>query len=73
MSVCPFNVVVSTLAPIILTSPYPSILGAIKMLTKLVESNPHELKDEYLEQIMPGLIKVRSISCLLIYRREKFL
>lgn len=57
MSVCPFNVVVSTLAPIILTSPYPSVLGAIKMLTKLVESNPHELKDEYLEQIMPGLIK----------------
>ncbi|KAK9875379.1 hypothetical protein WA026_007774 [Henosepilachna vigintioctopunctata] len=57
MSVCPFSTIVSTLAPIILTSPYPSLLGAIKMLTKLVEANPHEVKDEYLQQIMPGLIK----------------
>ncbi|KAL3286277.1 hypothetical protein HHI36_000786 [Cryptolaemus montrouzieri] len=57
MSVCPFNTVVNTLAPIILTNPFPSVLGAIKMLTKIIESNPHEIKNEHLQQIMPGLIK----------------
>ncbi|KAJ8928598.1 hypothetical protein NQ314_018804 [Rhamnusium bicolor] len=58
MSVCPFNTIVSTLAPLIRTSPYPSILGAIKMLTKMIETNPTEVTDEHLIQIMPGLIKV---------------
>ncbi|KAJ8951227.1 hypothetical protein NQ318_010255 [Aromia moschata] len=50
MSLCPFNTIVSTLAPLIRTSPYPSLLGAIKMLTKMIETNPTEVTDEHLEQ-----------------------
>ncbi|KAJ8925598.1 hypothetical protein NQ315_009438 [Exocentrus adspersus] len=57
MSVCPFNTIVSILAPLIRTNPYPSILGAIKMLTKMIETNPTEVTDDHLVQIMPGLIK----------------
>jgi hypothetical protein len=59
MSVCPFNTIVTTLAPLIQTSPYPPVLGAIKMLTKLIETNPDDVTDEHLSMIMPGLIKVR--------------
>nr|XP_023016802.1 CLIP-associating protein 1 [Leptinotarsa decemlineata] len=57
MIVCPFETVVSTLAPLIRTSPYPGLLGAIKMLTKLIEANPAEVTDDHLGKIMPGLIK----------------
>ncbi|XP_068894094.1 CLIP-associating protein 1-A isoform X5 [Tenebrio molitor] len=57
MSVCPFNTIVTTLAPLIQTSPYPPVLGAIKMLTKLIETNPDDVTDEHLSMIMPGLIK----------------
>ncbi|CAH0551193.1 unnamed protein product [Brassicogethes aeneus] len=57
MNVFPFNTVVNILAPLIRTSPYPSLLGAIKMLTKLVETNPNDVTDEHLQNIMPGLIK----------------
>ncbi|XP_049819238.1 CLIP-associating protein isoform X3 [Aethina tumida] len=57
MSVFPFNTVVNTLGPLIRTDPYPSVLGAIKMLTKLIEYNPNEVTDDHLEAIMPGLIK----------------
>ncbi|KAJ8972441.1 hypothetical protein NQ317_000032 [Molorchus minor] len=57
MSVCPFNTIVNTLAPLIRTSPFPSILGAIKMLTKMIETNPTEVVDDHLVQVMPGLIK----------------
>lgn len=59
MSVFPFNTVVNTLGPLIRTDPYPSVLGAIKMLTKLIEYNPNEVTDDHLEAIMPGLIKVK--------------
>lgn len=52
-----FHTMINTLAPIILTSSYPLVLGAIKMATKLIESNPQTLSDEYLQLIMPGLIK----------------
>ncbi|XP_050313911.1 CLIP-associating protein 1-A isoform X2 [Anthonomus grandis grandis] len=57
MVVCPFDTIVSTLGPLIRTSPYPEDLGAIKMLTKLVEANPDEITDKHLEHIMPGIIK----------------
>ncbi|XP_063908195.1 CLIP-associating protein isoform X7 [Zophobas morio] len=57
MSVCPFHTIVTTLAPLIQTSPYPPVLGAIKMLTKLIETNPTDVTDEHLSMIMPGLIK----------------
>ncbi|XP_076259112.1 CLIP-associating protein isoform X26 [Rhynchophorus ferrugineus] len=57
MAVCPFDTVVYTLAPLIRTSPYPEDLGAIKMLTKLIEANPNQITDEHLQQIMPGILK----------------
>ncbi|CAH1986214.1 unnamed protein product [Acanthoscelides obtectus] len=57
MSIGPFNTLVEILAPQIRTLSYPSLLGAIKMLTKLIEHNPKEVTDEHLRQIMPGLIK----------------
>lgn len=63
MSVCPFNSIVITLGPLIQTSPYPPLLGAIKMLTKLIETNPIEVTDDHLALIMPGLIKV--CDCIL--------
>lgn len=59
MAVCPFDTVVYTLAPLIRTSPYPTDLGAIKMLTKLIEANPEQITDDHLKQIMPGILKVR--------------
>lgn len=58
MSVCPFHTIAKTLAPLIQTDPYPQVLGAIKMLTKLIEANPDEVTDEHLAMIMPALIKV---------------
>ena len=61
MSVCPFHTIVTTLAPLIQTSPYPPVLGAIKMLTKLIETNPTDVTDEHLSMIMPGLIKVCAV------------
>ncbi|CAH1123842.1 unnamed protein product [Ceutorhynchus assimilis] len=57
MAVCPFDTVAYTLAPLIRTSPYPEDLGAIKMLTKLVEANPDQITDDHLRQIMPGILK----------------
>lgn len=57
MTVCPFEKIVETVAPIISTSHYPPLLGAIKMLAKLVEAHPDEVADEHLAKIMPGLIK----------------
>lgn len=60
MSVCPFDNIVTTLAPLIQTSSYPTVLGAIKMLTKLIETKPDDITDEHLASIMPGLIKVQK-------------
>ncbi|XP_030763283.1 CLIP-associating protein 1-A isoform X3 [Sitophilus oryzae] len=57
MAVCPFDTVVYTLAPLIRTSPYPEDLGAIKMLTKLIEANPQQITDDHLLQVMPGILK----------------
>ncbi|XP_056638130.1 CLIP-associating protein isoform X3 [Diorhabda sublineata] len=57
MTVGPFEKIVETVAPIISTSHYPPLLGAIKMLAKLVEAHPNEVADEHLSKIMPGLIK----------------
>lgn len=56
--VSPFDTVVYTLAPLIRTSPYPEDLGALKMLTKLVEANPQQITDQHLKEIMPGILKV---------------
>lgn len=61
MSVFPFHTVLKVLVPIIQTDPYPSMQGAIKMLTKLVEVHPEEVTDEDLRNIMPGLVKVKQI------------
>lgn len=58
MCVFPFNTAIVTLAPLISTSQYPYLLGAIKMLTKLIEAHPTEVMDEHLMAVMPGLIKV---------------
>lgn len=58
MTVCPFEAIVATVAPMISTSPYPALLGAIKMLTKLIEAHPDKITEEHLIKIMPGLIKV---------------
>lgn len=63
MGVCPFNTIISILAPLIRTNPYPFVLGAIKMLTKMIETNPSEVTDEHLAQIMPGLIVVSGVLC----------
>ncbi|CAH1111377.1 unnamed protein product [Psylliodes chrysocephalus] len=57
MTVCPFEAIVATVAPMISTSPYPALLGAIKMLTKLIEAHPDKITEEHLIKIMPGLIK----------------
>ncbi|CAG9837434.1 unnamed protein product [Diabrotica balteata] len=57
MTVCPFESILSTLAPIIRTTSYPVLLGAIKMLAKLIEAHPDEVTDDHLAKIMPGLIK----------------
>ncbi|XP_072390555.1 CLIP-associating protein 1-A isoform X2 [Diabrotica undecimpunctata] len=57
MTVCPFESILSTLAPIIRTTSYPILLGAIKMLAKLIEAHPDEVTDDHLAKIMPGLIK----------------
>lgn len=58
MGVFPFNTVVVVLAPLLQTSQYPYLQGAIKMLTKMVEVHPAEVTDDHLKSIMPGLIKV---------------
>ncbi|XP_066245678.1 CLIP-associating protein 1-A isoform X2 [Euwallacea similis] len=54
---CSVDTVIYTLAPLIQTSPYPENLGAIKMLTKLVEANPQRITTKHLVQIMPGVLK----------------
>ncbi|ENN80032.1 hypothetical protein YQE_03509, partial [Dendroctonus ponderosae] len=59
--VSPFDTVVYTLAPLIRTSPYPEDLGALKMLTKLVEANPEQITDQHLKEIMPGILKVSRV------------
>lgn len=59
MRLFPFNTAVETLAPLIRTSQYPYLLGAIKMLTALIDAHSQEVGQEHLQQIMPGLIKVR--------------
>lgn len=58
MSVFPFTTVVCVLSPLIHTSSYPTIQGAIKMLTKMVEMHPDDVTDEHLALIMQGLVKV---------------
>ncbi|XP_025829154.1 CLIP-associating protein isoform X2 [Agrilus planipennis] len=60
MNVFPFNTVVNVLSPLIQTGIGPTLTGAIKMLTKLVETNPDQVTDEHLEKIMPGLIKAND-------------
>lgn len=62
MSVFPFNTVVNVLSPLIQTSTYPTILGAIKMLTKLIEMQPTEVIEDHLLNIVPGLIQVRYLT-----------
>lgn len=62
MNVFPFDKAIDTLAPLIRTSQC-HLLGAIKMLTKLVEAHPKEISVDHLNAIMPGLIKVVSF-CL---------
>lgn len=59
MNVFPFDKAVDTLAPLIRTSQY-HLMGAIKMLMKLVEAHPKEVTEDHLNAIMPGLIKVVS-------------
>lgn len=61
MAVCPFDLVVHVLLPIIEIKEYPKIQGAIKMLTKLVEYHSSEITDEHLKKIMPGLIQVSFV------------
>lgn len=58
LSVFPFNTVVNVLYPFIQTTSYPTIQGAIKMLTKLIEIHPEEVTDEHLSNILKGLIAV---------------
>ncbi|XP_071053520.1 CLIP-associating protein isoform X4 [Onthophagus taurus] len=60
MSVFPFNLVVGVLTPLIQTSTYPKLQGAIKMLIKLIETHGNEITDEHLLQIMPGLVKTND-------------
>lgn len=63
MCVFPFAVAVDTLAPLVRTSSYPYLLGAIKMLTKLIEAHPTEITTDHLYAVMPGLIKVGLNCC----------
>ncbi|KAF5301656.1 hypothetical protein FQA39_LY10703 [Lamprigera yunnana] len=56
----PFNAVISVLSPVIHTSSCPTIQGAIKMLTKLIEVHPLEVTDDHLASVMPGLIKAND-------------
>lgn len=58
MSVFPFHTVVNTLSPLVQTSSYPRIDGAMKMITRLIDQHPNELTDDHLTSLMPGLIKV---------------
>lgn len=58
MTVFPFEVVINVLSPLIQTSNYPTILAAIKMLTKFIEAQPTHVRDEHLQMIVPGLIAV---------------
>lgn len=58
MAVCPFDLIVKVLHPIVKTEPYPKNQAAIKMLTKLIEYHSNEITDKHLEVIMPGLIQV---------------
>lgn len=58
MAVCPFEVVVGVLNPLITTAEYPMNLAAIKMMTKLVEHHGTEICDEHLKDVMPRLIQV---------------
>ncbi|KAK9739077.1 hypothetical protein QE152_g9289 [Popillia japonica] len=60
MSVFPFTTVVCVLSPLIHTSSYPTIQGAIKMLTKMVEMHPDDVTDEHLALIMQGLVKAND-------------
>lgn len=60
MIVFPFNSVVSVLSPLIHTSTFPTIQGAIKMLTKLIEVHPTDVTDDHLASVMPGLIKAND-------------
>lgn len=59
-SACSADTIICTLAPLVQTSPYPENLGAIKMLTKIVEASPQKITDEHLKQIMVGVLKVRK-------------
>lgn len=63
MTVFPFEVVVNVLSPLIQTSNFPTILSAIKMLTKFIETQPTTVRDEHLQMIVPGLI---AVSLLLL-------
>ncbi|CAG9860441.1 unnamed protein product [Phyllotreta striolata] len=53
----PFNSIIAIVAPMISTSSYPVLLGAIKMMTKIIEAHPTSVTEEHLSKIMPGLIK----------------
>lgn len=67
MTVFPFNTVLNVLMPLIHTSEYPSLQGALKMLTKLIETHPNEVTDDHLKEIMPGLIKVQNYKFNLMH------
>ncbi|XP_065166997.1 CLIP-associating protein isoform X3 [Atheta coriaria] len=60
MSVFPFHTVVNTLSPLVQTSSYPRIDGAMKMITRLIDQHPNELTDDHLTSLMPGLIKAND-------------
>lgn len=62
MTVIDFSVIVKVLGPLIRTSSYPTILGAIKMLTKLIEMQPNKVMDDHLKLIVPGLITVKKLK-----------
>lgn len=52
------DMVIRILAPVITTADYPMNLGAVKMLTRLVEARGKDPVHRYLPDLMPGLVQV---------------
>ncbi|XP_063217676.1 CLIP-associating protein 1-A isoform X5 [Bacillus rossius redtenbacheri] len=55
-TVLPPDIVIRVLIPLITTGDYPVNQGAIKMMTKVVESHPREVIEPHVASVMPGLI-----------------
>lgn len=51
------DMVIRILAPVITTADYPMNLGAVKMLTRLVEARGKDPVQLYLPDLMPGLVQ----------------